>query len=75
MSARASTVLPISCSGAMYAGVPMTSPSPVSRVLTLSMRAMPKSTTFTASVRVISTFSGFRSRWIDSRVVCGAQAP
>ena len=71
---RASSVAPPrSCSGGVYAGVPTASPGRVSRVLTLSACAMPKSTTFTDPVTVISTFSGLRSR-CTTPASCAAQS-
>ena len=61
MSAAASTLLPSSCSGAMYCGVPTMFPGLVSFVVASMIRAMPKSVTM-ARRPDSSTLSGFRSR-------------
>ena len=68
MSARASTSLPCSCSGAMYGRVPRISPWNVSAVAVgcsatpLATLARPKSSSL-APVFVSITLPGFKSRW------------
>ena len=75
-SARGSTLWPMCCSGAMYAGVPTTASSRVRPVsssagdssgadwLSWSFRAptIPKSATFARPSAAISTFDGLKSR-------------
>ena len=57
----------------MYAGVPMTLPVCVSRVIWLVFE-MPKSATFTAPARVTMTFCGLTSRWTMPRS-CAQPSP
>ena len=55
---------PSACSGAMYAGVPSTSPVRVAIDSAPPMTfAMPKSETFSVPVPVNRRFSGLMSRW------------
>ena len=65
-SERASRWEAVACSGDMYAGVPMTLPVCVRRVIWLVFE-MPKSATFTAPARVTITFCGLTSRWTMPR--------
>ena len=53
---------PRACSGAMYAGVPMTAPVCV-RSAPPPRLASPKSATFSTPAASRRTFPGFRSRW------------
>ncbi len=65
MSERASPGFPSHCSGAMYAGVPITVPATV-RVASPgpgAMCASPKSSSFTPDL-VTRMLAGFRSRWV-----------
>jgi hypothetical protein len=52
----------MNCSGDMYEGVPIMVPAWVR--LELSIRATPKSASFTRPSRVIITLAGLISRWI-----------
>ncbi len=60
MSARASTV-PVICSGAMYAGLPFSTPARVSTTESRAL-AMPKSTSLIVPSNVRKTFWGVASR-------------
>ncbi len=76
-SLRLSTASPVTCSGAMYRGVPITTPVRVSPVAGLSApsssgRARPKSRSFTPWA-VRKTLDGFRSRWTMPRA-CSAES-
>ena len=66
---------PRACSGAMYAGVPMTSPRRVSTVPGLpETLAMPKSVTLRTPLAAKSMFSGLMSRCRTPRR-CAADRP
>ena len=68
-SLRESRRSPRACSGLIYAGVPVTTPSPVaggmraSRGSGASALARPKSSTFTVPAAVSLMLPGLRSRW------------
>ena len=62
MSERRSTRSPRACSGDMYESLPLMVPATVSFV-DRSLRATPKSMTFTSPSREIMMFCGERSRW------------
>ena len=55
------SVSPLSCSGDMYAGVPMLT---VSLVLPVRSTAAPKSVTFTSVPPATMMLAGLMSRWI-----------
>ncbi len=80
MSMRASTSRPRSCSGAMYVGVPMSAPSRVSSVESVSPVSnleTPKSSTLTKSRPSRGTtnrLAGFTSRW-TMPASCAACSP
>ncbi len=89
-SARTSTAPPASCSGAMYAGVPIAAPVAVRRRSRVTVgdgdgdstasaaHAMPKSVTSTRAARSAvtstSTLSGLKSRW-TMPAACAAASP
>jgi hypothetical protein len=82
MSVRASTLLPSSCSGAMYGGLPKTAPAAVSVAVVSaaadteprSKCATPKSRIFSSPSAVSCRFEGLRSRWITP-CSCAATSP
>ena len=61
MSLRASSSRPTTCSGDMYPSLPLSCPASVRRSISAA-RAMPKSVSFTAPVRSMSTLPGDTSR-------------
>ena len=65
---------PSNCSGAMYSGVPISTPKPVSRVVASSIRATPKSATMTRSPE-IRMLAGLRSRCTIPAACACASAP
>jgi hypothetical protein len=65
----------LSCSGGMYAGVPIKSPVCVSRRSSASVRrARPKSMITGCFDGVIMMFDGFRSRWMTPLAWASAMA-
>ena len=71
MSVRVEAALPVSCSGAMYCGVPA-SVEPWSAAA--AAVAIPKSVMRTLPSPSIITLAGFRSRWMTPRS-CAAAMP
>jgi hypothetical protein len=67
------TALPIATSGAMYAGEPSTRPALVIGA-SATLRAMPKSVSFTRPSSAMSTLPGFTSRWVMP-LRCAARNP
>ena len=61
-SARWSTSASISCSGAMYPGVPTAMPALVSPVVRTASRAMPKSMTLSVPSAISMMLCGLMSR-------------
>ena len=72
-SVRTSVTPPVTCSGAMYATVPMIRPARVFPAAACAL-ASPKSTTLTRPSAVSSTFSGLTSR-CTMPAWCAAASP